>query len=235
MNVKAVPGPRMDSDLPFRMTKRGSSGATPGSKTHNAGPVPFWVSDPSLFTVARIGPEMFRTIDFPVIVFVKITLRAPVVWMVVTPLRRVKVVRISLFVVISRSTGKPHGLLPSVSVKMNGTVGSGFGTLVGGSATAAGVRPSPATRSVQTAMNAARYTFNLPNFEVLIVPLSSVAFRWKMPCARRVDRCVARRVCIRRQMVPLVNHCVKTARVNRPEVSGKPYIDELIAYRSRVT
>jgi hypothetical protein len=39
-------------------------------------------------------------------------------------------------VVISKSTGKLQGLPPSVFVKMNGSVGSGFGFLVGGAALA---------------------------------------------------------------------------------------------------
>jgi hypothetical protein len=56
--------------------------------------------------------------------------------MEVTPLWRVNVVRISLLVVISKSTGKLQGLPPSVFVKRNGSVGSGFGCLVGGTALA---------------------------------------------------------------------------------------------------
>ena len=79
---------------------------------------------------------MFRSITLPVAVFVNRTFRAPVVWMEATPFRRVNVVRISLLVVISKSTGKLQGLLPFVSVKMNGSVGSGFGCLVGGTASA---------------------------------------------------------------------------------------------------
>jgi hypothetical protein len=124
MNLKAVPGPRMDSVLPLAITKRGNSVATPGSKTHSAGPTPIWVSEPSLLSVARIGPEMFRSIVLPVTVFVNRTFRAPVVWMEVTPFWRVNVLSVSLFVVICRRTGKLHGLLPSVSVKMNGSVGA---------------------------------------------------------------------------------------------------------------
>lgn len=167
MNLKAFPGPRTDSVWPFVIIILGNSGATPGSKTHNAGPVPFCAIDPSLFTVARMGPEMFRSIDWFVAVFVKVTFRAPVVLMEMTPSRRVKVVRVSLLVVISTSTGKPHGLLPSVSVKMNGLVGSGFGCLVGGSARATDVALDPTARSVQRATNANRNTRNPANFEVL--------------------------------------------------------------------
>ena len=131
MNVKADPGPRTDSVLPLTITKRGKSGATPGSKTHSARPRPIWVSELSLLTVAMMGPEMLRSITFSVTVFMSRTFRAPVVWMVVTPLFLVKVVSTSLLVVISRRTGKPQGLFPCVSVNINGCVGSGFGCLVG--------------------------------------------------------------------------------------------------------
>src|SRR5215212_7970580 len=143
----------MDSVLPRVRASRGNSGATPASKTHNAGPTPIWVSEPSGLTVAKIGPETFRCIDFPVSVLVKSTFKAPVVWMEVTPLSRVNVVSTSLLMVISRRTGKLQGLLPSVSVKINGSVGSSFGCLVGGSAAATDVNPSPTTKTVQSMTN----------------------------------------------------------------------------------
>jgi len=75
--------------------------------------------------------------------------------MEVTPLWRVNVVRISLLVVIFKSTGKLQGLLPSVSVKMNGSVGSAFGSLVGGTALAtpgaSEIRMSPTAIATQLA------------------------------------------------------------------------------------
>ena len=70
--------------------------------------------------------------------------------MEVTPLCRVNVVSTSLLMVISRRTGKLQGLLPSVSVKMNGSVGSTIGCLVGGAAAATDVNPSPTTKTNMT-------------------------------------------------------------------------------------
>jgi hypothetical protein len=54
-----------------------------------------------------------------------------------------------------KSTGKLQGLLPRVSVKMNGSVGSGFGCLVGGTALAnpgaSEIRMSPTAIATQLA------------------------------------------------------------------------------------
>jgi len=95
---------------------------------------------------------MFRAIDRSVAVFVNVTFRAPVVWIVVTPLTRVKVVTTSLLVVMSRRTGKLHGLLPSVSVRMNGSGGGPLDCLVGGAAAATEVTLNTTTSTAKTAM-----------------------------------------------------------------------------------
>src|SRR3954449_10589340 len=110
---------------------------------------------------------MFRSIVLPELVFVNRTFRAPVVWMVVTPLLRVNVARTSLLVVTSNNTGKLQGFCPCVSVKMNGSVGSGFGCLVGGAAAATEAKLSPANNTVQSVTNASRRLTSPPNSDVL--------------------------------------------------------------------